>query len=799
MAGRPLVYQDPNEVATPTPLRLNDDLCDGSEGAEGRLAQVGGYLWIVRGSLLQVFKQKTGECVSSWRARLSGARITHVCEVVLGSAHSYLLLSVRSGRHSTLVVIPPFAAVVAQAIAVPHEVTCLQVVSASRLNTPGLFAHSILSRFSGVAAVGCQGGHTYLVDLRLSDEGPHRSSLAHPAPLCILDPRGAGGQSLAMVAEAVESGAHICIELSANCYHGRNFAYPSLEAPRPATFPPESVAVTALHYAPQLCCLLVGFSFGSFQLQSLPHLLPLHSSPILPNLPPVTHFALQEADHDPQCYCYVWVARGPCPPIDTPNREVKVTLHQLSFSNKARGSGRYGVLYQNLQGCAARFVYAFTATPSLPNPRNSTTSRLLRCFTLERKRGGQGDDESHDGSHDELTSNVDQTLAAFIWSSLDQEVPRYFLAVFDINQWYHAQMPRGLQWKRSGRHAGVLGCSYFAFFSLNHCLGPGGAGKSVLDAVVGGATPFPSLPPVPESHMWPSSLSIDFRGLTEDSVVQCSFFGLQRNAVHELCCAGPAGLAVPQRLFSLCESADLLLPAWDLGSEQSDTRFQRKALLSVALEHDLMSLLIGCSRAWMDGGSDSDLALLAEWVGLKVGELMDEKHRLCHPLFTGSAHLDTPTLVYFRRTIALLRHLGNLLHSILSPLSQLETEHAMGETLQGLLTHYHTAVMSWQLLEVIEWCVNSRLLPLSSAGFTYPSSALGRLYDALRGRQQPHKLAIDHIVEELQGADDFLYPAHAFEGFLAVFTTPNIHTQHCLVSLATTSLVLCWSIIRCMA
>lgn len=75
-------------------------------------------------------------------------------------------------------------------------------------------ASLLLSRFSGVAAVGCQGGHTYLVDLRLSDEGPHRSSLAHPAPLCILDPRGAGGQSLAMVAEAVESGAHICIELS---------------------------------------------------------------------------------------------------------------------------------------------------------------------------------------------------------------------------------------------------------------------------------------------------------------------------------------------------------------------------------------------------------------------------------------------------------------------------------------------------------------------------------------------------------------------------------------------------------
>ena len=57
-------------------------------------------------------------------------------------------------------------------------------------------------------------------------------------------------------------------------------------------------------------------------------------------------------------------------------------------------------------------------------------------------------------------------------------------------------------------------------------------------------------------------------------MMSCPVFPLQ--AVHELCCAGPAGLAVPQRLFSLCESADLLLPAWDLGSEQSDTRVSQR-------------------------------------------------------------------------------------------------------------------------------------------------------------------------------------------------------------------------------
>ena len=88
--------------------------------------------------------------------------------------------------------------------------------------------------------------------------------------------------------------------------------------------------------------------------------------------------------------CSAWV-------LATDASKMKVTFNLINMRNS------FHFFTQNLQGCAARFVYAFTATPSLPNPRSSTTSRLLRCFTLERKRSGQGDDESHDGSHDELS------------------------------------------------------------------------------------------------------------------------------------------------------------------------------------------------------------------------------------------------------------------------------------------------------------------------------------------------------------------------------------------------------------
>ena len=48
---------------------------------------------------------------------------------------------------------------------------------------------------------------------------------------------------------------------------------------------------------------------------------------------------------------------------------------------------------QNFQGCGQRLEYALTPTPSQPNPRASTTSHLLQCFTVERHCSGRGLDE----------------------------------------------------------------------------------------------------------------------------------------------------------------------------------------------------------------------------------------------------------------------------------------------------------------------------------------------------------------------------------------------------------------------
>lgn len=51
----------------------------------------------------------------------------------------------------------------------------------------------------------------------------------------------------------------------------------------------------------------------------------------------------------------------------------------------------------------------------------------------------------------------DYTIAAFIWSSEINNQHAYFVALFDINQWYQAQMPNAVRWRRSsGKYNGLV-------------------------------------------------------------------------------------------------------------------------------------------------------------------------------------------------------------------------------------------------------------------------------------------------------------------------------------------------------
>ena len=99
------------------------------------------------------------------------------------------------------------------------------------------------------------------------------------------------------------------ISLNADCYQDGEFVY------RKQAFDPNTVDVTALCLIPQIRCLCVGYSFGSFQLYSLCPMVVICSSPISQDVA-VTHFAYMEPENDPRSFVYLWVATGVSPLIE---------------------------------------------------------------------------------------------------------------------------------------------------------------------------------------------------------------------------------------------------------------------------------------------------------------------------------------------------------------------------------------------------------------------------------------------------------------------------------------------------
>ena len=102
----------------------------------------------------------------------------------------------------------------------------------------------------------------------------------------------------------------------------------------------------------------------------------------------------------------------------------------------------------------------------------------------------------------------DLSLCVFVWEASTDDShskPTYFLAVFDMNRWYQAQMPFSLRSPGGSQEF----CPYFAFSSLEEAaeaLSPDNLMTVCID--YRSVSRFQSciLPP-PEQHYYPSSLA----------------------------------------------------------------------------------------------------------------------------------------------------------------------------------------------------------------------------------------------------------------------------------------------------
>lgn len=201
------MFQTPSLTRPSVPLRSCQEP---SDTLRGQFLSDAGLFWLLSGDCLQLLSRDGGSCVAVWQPEVG--RISAVAELCLSRRQSLLIVSVATGNQSVLVVLNPVPAHVLRAVTLPHPISSVHALSSSSLSTPGLFSQSSLSLFSGVAAVGCVGGHVYLINLCLQARDFPTASLTSPARLRPLRP--AQGAVSAEVARATEEGEHCCLDLT---------------------------------------------------------------------------------------------------------------------------------------------------------------------------------------------------------------------------------------------------------------------------------------------------------------------------------------------------------------------------------------------------------------------------------------------------------------------------------------------------------------------------------------------------------------------------------------------------------
>lgn len=197
------IFQRPTTVAPSTSLK--GSAC---KGGTGKLYGNGSCAWVTDGKRVEIFNVESGQFVSGWSHQ--NATITCIAEMRISPRKSLLLLGLVAYSKHVLAVFDPTISVVKRALLIPAPIVTIHAISPTNLEMPGLFASTFLKHFSGVSAVGCRGGHTYIVDLCLSSGSSLKESVSYPHPIHVV-----GWQEVS-AGTKLASAIHGSLELTGN-------------------------------------------------------------------------------------------------------------------------------------------------------------------------------------------------------------------------------------------------------------------------------------------------------------------------------------------------------------------------------------------------------------------------------------------------------------------------------------------------------------------------------------------------------------------------------------------------------
>lgn len=787
------------------------DVPDDTESyISGGVLRGGKLAWLARGATLEVINTTNGSRQASWRFGCSSQQQRSVCISSVAELHmedgAKLLVGLKklsSGSGGIVCIFDPFVSRVIKAIEIPYPVTVVEGVTGSggAQAVPHALSQQLKLLF-GIAAVGTEQGHCYLVDLRLDDEGEEFDEW-HTSPIEVVNPLSHDMAQLRNIART--KGSHLAIEIGSFCHVFGRFSYVKCDFTELKSLPSGEVFVTAVKYIRQTSSLIVGFNFGCFQIWNMETLTNVYSSQVDQYYSAVTHFMYQEPENDPRYCCYLWVARGPLVPENCPETPATLTLYQLVFTSRDILSG-YGIIYKELSGVGRRFEHQLTADAHHLADATSVGSKIICCYTLE-KDGSSFENPRVDESAALGTDHIkDLTLAVCVWEAPSHDPhsrPTCHLGIFDVNCWYHSQMPPSIRDAMFGSKDPT--CPFFAFFSLADVLdvaSPDGIVDIFVD--VKSVSSFVSSAGLTlEQHLWPASLKFDTCCLMETGLVHSKFLGVQRQILANMSKQETSCLSDAHEYFNMCYVAGLLPRNFDLSKDRS---FHIEAVFSVALEHGLLTFIISCIQKLGAGNvthAGCSLKLILDWAWDRVVDIKDQLDQLCVPLFDGGGGTpDDQMLLMLDNQKVQLSHLTTIFQALIT-----QSAPTTQQGLKDLEEKYNVVGIISLYLRVVLWLIGQGLLPEQSEGSAaatkrghcYPAASLQR---ACESRQKDLEnlcnepgsvgLMVDKLTAQLgnQGLTQWFtkagiqqYPPSSLHGLCSLYLIDKVHPtwKHCIV------------------
>ncbi|KAM4861513.1 protein ELYS isoform 2-T2 [Thomomys bottae] len=396
-----------------------------------------------------------------------------------------------------------------------------------------------------------------------------------------------------------------------------------------------------------------------------------------------------------------------------------------------------------------------------------------------------------------LSLSPDTSVSIFAWqvNVYGQGKPSVYLGLFDINRWYHAQMPDSL---RSGEY--LHNCSYFALWSLDSVVSRTSP-HYILDILVHERSLSRGVPPAyppPEQFFNPSTFNFDATCLLNSGIIHITCTGFQKETLTFLKKSGPSLNEVIPDGYNRCLVAGLLSPRLiDVQPSSLSHEEQLEAVLSAAVQTSSLGLLTGCIRRWIteeQPNSAANLRFVLEWTWNKVAVTKEEFDRLCTPLFDGSCRfIDPQTIQSIQQCHLVLSNLNTVFSCFTSEAKEITSRGMVDLNNKHLVTQ-----LICQYAQMVLWFSHSGLLPeglddtvqLSKLCYNYPSiqgyytSRRHKWKNSPRGKWNHDCLMIDGLVSQLGDQVEKLwkrdeggtgkYPPASLHALLDIYLLENV-------------------------